>query len=52
MGEGVTLKNVTLFICLNAFYNIPEIEQVIGRAIKLECVFTKILYVIKTNVLL
>jgi len=34
MNEGVTLKNVKEVHIIDAFYNIPKAEQVIGRAIR------------------
>ena len=35
MNEGVTLKNVKEVHIIDAFYNIPKAEQVIGRAIRM-----------------
>jgi len=35
MNEGVTLKNCNQVHILDVFYNIPKIEQVIGRAIRM-----------------
>ena len=35
MNEGVTLKNCREVHILDAFYNIPKAEQVIGRAIRM-----------------
>jgi hypothetical protein len=35
MNEGVTLKNVNEVHIIDAFYNIPKAEQVIGRAIRM-----------------
>jgi hypothetical protein len=35
MNEGVTLKNVKEVHIMDAFYNIPKAEQVIGRAIRM-----------------
>ena len=35
MGEGITLKNCCSVHIMDAFYNIPKIEQVIGRAIRM-----------------
>lgn len=35
MNEGVTLKNTKEVHILDAFYNIPKAEQVIGRAIRM-----------------
>jgi hypothetical protein len=35
MNEGVTLKNVKEVHIIDAFYNIPKMEQVIGRAIRM-----------------
>jgi hypothetical protein len=35
MNEGITLKNVKEIHILEAFYNIPKSEQVIGRAIRM-----------------
>lgn len=35
MNEGVTLKNVKEVHIIDVFFNIPKIEQVIGRAIRM-----------------
>ena len=35
MNEGVTLKNVRETHIIDSFYNIPKMEQVIGRAIRM-----------------
>ena len=35
MNEGITLKNVREVHILDAFFNIPKAEQVIGRAIRM-----------------
>ena len=35
MNEGVTLKNVSQVHILDPFFNIPKMEQVIGRAIRM-----------------
>ena len=35
MNEGVTLKNIKEVHIIDAFYNIPKAEQVIGRAIRM-----------------
>jgi len=35
MGEGVTLKNCKEVHIIDVFYNIPKIEQVIGRVIRM-----------------
>ena len=35
MNEGVTLKNVSQVHIIDAFFNIPKAEQVIGRAIRM-----------------
>ena len=35
MNEGITLKNVKEVHILDAFFNIPKAEQVIGRAIRM-----------------
>jgi hypothetical protein len=35
MNEGVTLKNVKQVHIIDAFFNIPKAEQVIGRAIRM-----------------
>ena len=35
MGEGITLKNCKEVHILDTFYNIPKIEQVIGRVIRM-----------------
>jgi superfamily II DNA or RNA helicase len=35
MNEGVTLKNCSQVHIIDVFYNIPKIEQVIGRAIRM-----------------
>jgi hypothetical protein len=35
MNEGVTLKNCSEVHILDAFYNLPKAEQVIGRAIRM-----------------
>ena len=42
MNEGVTLKNCKEVHILDAFYNIPKAEQVIGRAIRM-CVHTDVI---------
>lgn len=35
MNEGVTLKNCKEVHIIDVFYNIPKVEQVIGRAIRM-----------------
>jgi len=35
MNEGVTLKNCSNVHLLDVFYNLPKVEQVIGRAIRM-----------------
>ena len=35
MNEGVTLKNCSEVHILDVFYNLPKVEQVIGRAIRM-----------------
>ena len=35
MNEGVTLKNCTEVHIIDVFYNLPKVEQVIGRAIRM-----------------
>ena len=35
MNEGVTLKNCTNVHLIDVFYNLPKVEQVIGRAIRM-----------------
>ena len=35
MNEGVTLKNCSNVHLIDVFYNIPKVEQVIGRAIRM-----------------
>jgi DNA polymerase III delta prime subunit len=42
MNEGVTLNNCKEVHIVDAFYNIPKMEQVIGRAIRI-CVHMKVI---------
>ena len=35
MNEGVTLKNCTEVHIIDVFYNLPKVEQVIGRAVRM-----------------